>query len=355
MSQAIHAELLNGPFGDPALILDFAFERRALLFDIGDVAGLATRRLLRVTDVFVSHAHMDHFAGFDRMLRVRLGRDAGVALWGPPGFTDRVAAKLAAYTWNAVRRYATEFVVTVHEVAADWCVATTRFSSRSAFEREPAGRRTVPPGELQRGPGFTVRAAFLDHGTPSLAFCLEEAVRIHMDKPRLEALGLRTGPWLTALRRALREGTPWETPLAVRWRDRGGAQERVFTVGELARQVVRFAPGQRIAYATDAAMTEENANRIAGLARDADLLFIEAAFLEADRDHALRKAHLTAAFAGRVAAAAGARRAVPFHFSTRYLGAGDRLAAEFEQARAAASAAWPADGAGLSSADSATA
>lgn len=353
MSPAIQAELVNGPFGDPALILDFAFERRALLFDIGDVTALATRRLLRVSDVFVSHAHMDHFAGFDRMLRVRLGRDPGVALWGPPGFTDRVEAKLGAYTWNVIGSYATEFVVTVHEVALDWSLRTARFSSRSAFVREPLGERSLPEAELHRTPGYTVRAAFLDHRTPCLAYCLVEAEHINVWKPKLEALGLPTGPWLTQLRRAIRDDAPNSTPIRVRWRDRDGAREREFTVGELAREIIELTPGQRIAYATDAAMTAENAARIAALARDADLLFIEAAFLEADRDHALRKAHMTAAFAGRVAAAACARRSVPFHFSTRYLGEGERLVAEFEAARAAASG-WQAASGALSSSASET-
>lgn len=348
MTPAIQAELVNGPFGDPVLVLDFAFERHALLFDIGDVAALSTRRLLRVSDVFVSHAHMDHFAGFDRMLRVRLGRDAGVALWGPPGFTDRVEAKLGGYTWNVIGGYATEFVVTVHEVGLDWSLSTTRFSSRRAFAREPACERSLPVGELHRAPGYAVHAAFLDHRTACLAFCLVEAEHINVWKPKLEALGLPTGPWLTQLRRAIREGAPDGTPIRVRWRDRAGAREREFTVGELVREVIDLTPGQRIAYATDAAMTAENAARIAALAQGADLLFIEAAFLEADRDHALRKAHMTAAFAGRVAAAAGVRRAVPFHFSTRYLGEGGRLVDEFEEARMAA-VGWHAPSGALSS------
>ena len=78
------------------------FERRALLFDIGDITVLAPRQLLRVSHVFGSHTHMDHFAGFDHLLRLLLGRDKTVALYGPSGFIDRVEHKLKAYTWKSL-------------------------------------------------------------------------------------------------------------------------------------------------------------------------------------------------------------------------------------------------------------
>src|SRR5450759_1947688 len=100
MRPIITPELVNGPFGDPALYLDFRFERRAMLFDMGDLAALPPKKILRLSDVFVSQTHMDQFAGFDRVLRICLGRDTALRLYGPPGFLDHVGHKLAAYTWN---------------------------------------------------------------------------------------------------------------------------------------------------------------------------------------------------------------------------------------------------------------
>ena len=332
MRPSIHTRLVNGAFGDPALLVDFKFERRAILFDLGDVRALSTRQLLRVSDAFVTHAHMDHFAGFDHLLRVCLGRDTGITLWGPPGFVEQVGHKLAAYTWNVIQNYETEFVVIAHEVGEDWRLRSGQFSSRHAFRREDAGERTLAPGVLVDTADFRIRAAFLDHGTPCLAYAFDEAFHINVWKPRLRELGLPTGSWLTELRQRVREGAPDDTPIEIRWRDAGGERQRTLSVGELKRQVLQLTAGQRLCYVTDVAMTEANARGIVSLAADADLLYIEAAFLDADADHARRKSHLTARFAGELAARAGVREAVPFHFSTRYLGEGERLEREFGEA-----------------------
>ncbi|MGE5105173.1 MAG: MBL fold metallo-hydrolase, partial [Betaproteobacteria bacterium] len=97
--------LTNPAFGDPGLYVDFRDERRALLFDLGDLGALPPRKLMRVSHVFVTHAHMDHFAGFDELLAVVLGRKARLVLFGGPDFVAQVEHKLRAYTWNVVYRY----------------------------------------------------------------------------------------------------------------------------------------------------------------------------------------------------------------------------------------------------------
>lgn len=330
MRPIFQADLINAPFGDPGVLVDLKFERRALLFDLGDLAALPTRKMLRVTDVFVSHAHMDHFAGFDRLLRVCLGRDTGVRLYGPPGFIGQVEHKLSAYTWNLVDNYEAAFVVRVDEVHPDGRVARARFSSRKRFVREDEPDGRAPGGLLLEDPLFRVRSLFLDHGIPSLAFRFEEGVHINVWKNRLDELQLPTGPWLTELRARVRENAPDATPLVVRWRDREGHRERTFTLGELRSQVLELVPGQNVCYVTDVAWTPDNARRIVEFASGAEVLFIEAVFLDVDADHAARKMHLTARQAGELARTAGVRTAVPFHFSPRYIEREQDVRREFE-------------------------
>jgi ribonuclease Z len=108
--------------------------------------------------------------------------------------------------------------------------------------------------------------------------------------------------------------------------------ERLVSLAEL-KPALRIVPGQKIAYVTDVAWHEDNVARIVDLARDADLLFIEAVFMERDAEHGQRKFHLTARQAGEIARAAHVGSVIPMHFSPRYVGE-DRglLRAEVEAA-----------------------
>ncbi len=327
------AELINGAFGDPALFLDLRGAKRALLFDLGDIGALPPRKILRLSDVFVSHAHMDHFAGFDRLLRVCLGRHAGLRLYGPPRFIEQVEHKLAAYSWNVVERYPGDFGFLVRELAPDCGVRVARFHAQARFERESLPDERSADGVLIDEPALRVRAAFLDHGIPCLGFAFEEKAHVNVWKNGLAELGLAVGPWLGELKRAVAEQRPPDTPICARWRDGDGAHERVIALGELAARAIRVVPGQKLAYVTDIRYTEENEARVARLAADADVLFIESVFLASEAEHAARKHHLTAEQAGRMARAARAKNVIPFHFSPRYEGREEELRAELERAR----------------------
>lgn len=330
MRPIFDAALTNPAFGDPGVYLDLEFERRALLFDIGNVTALPTRKLLRISDVFVSHTHMDHFCGFDHLLRVCLGRDTGVRLYGPEGFIAQLGHKLSAYTWNLVQNYETEFVIQAHEYDGGGRLQRAQFSSRARFAREPLPAVTICDGVLLEDPQFRVRALPLQHhDIASLAFSFEEATHMNVWRNRLEALRLPAGPWLTELKRRVREGAPDDLPIRIRWRTREGAREETRPLGLLKREVLEFVPGQKVCYVTDVADVPRNREALAGFLRGADWLFIEAVFLDGDREMAERKAHLTARAAGAIARLAGVARAVPFHFSPRYLGREDELRREF--------------------------
>jgi ribonuclease Z len=330
-------QLVNGPFDDPVLYLDFLFERRALLFDCGNLRGLSTRKILRVSDVFVSHMHMDHFNDFDWMLRLLLGRGKRLRMFGPRGFLDALAHKLAAYTWNLVHNYEEDLIIEAIELHEDGHGVKTQLSCRQGFEPHDWRPCELPSGVLVDEPAFRVRAAVLDHGIPVLAFAVEETRHVNVWKNRLQALGLPVGPWLQELKAMVLAGEPDETPVRIWWKQNGEQRERYLPLGELKREVLRIVSGQRLGYVVDVADHEDNARRLIALLEEVDLLFIETPFLDADLAHARDRQHLTARRAGEIARAAGVKRLEPFHFSPRYSDRESELRAESARALGAES------------------
>jgi ribonuclease Z len=315
---SLHPRLINHPLLDPGLLISFLYRKRAVLFDLGDLHALAHRDLLKISHVFVTHAHMDHFIGFDGLLRALLGREKEVHLFGPPEFLARVEGKLAGYTWNLVEEYEYELSLKVTEV---WPQQMRTKTYLCAERFAAAGGEMESPfsGTLLEEPSFRVEGVLLNHRIPCLGFSLTESFSINIDKEALGALDLPVGPWLTRFKKTLYDRKDLAQPFLVTW-EQGGrvVREKRFILGELAQRIARISPGQKIAYLSDMAGTPENMEKAENLARHADSLYIEAAFLERDREIAEKKYHLTAKQAGILARKAEVKRLTLFHFSPRY-------------------------------------
>jgi len=325
MRPLLHPVLVNGRSGDPALYIETLFEKRAILIDLGDISRLPPRKIQRLEHVFVSHAHIDHFIGFDHLLRVLVGRQKMIAFYGLRGFIDQVHHKLHAYRWNLVDQFTSDLVFAVTEIDSDFCSRSARLRLKKSFSVEATGCSRLNDGVIYREPGFHVKTTILDHRTPCLGFAIEETAHVNVWKSKLSDLGLPVGPWLRELKRAVIENKPDDYPIRVS--GLVSSPERDRPLGAL-RSAVSVTAGQKIGYVTDVADTAANRRAIVELMRNADVLFIEAAFADADVELAAGRAHLTTTAAGSIARQAAVRRVEPFHFSPRYCGQEQRLLSE---------------------------
>ena len=148
-------------------------------------------------------------------------------------------------------------------------------------------------GVIATGPFGTLTALRLDHPVETYGYRLIEPDGRRMLPEKLQAYGV-SGPLVGELQRSGRL-------------DVAGT---VVTLDDVS--VDRR--GQRFAHVMDTRLCDN----VYALAEGADLLLIEATYLDAERDLAAENFHLTAAQAARVAAQCGVRQLVLTHFSQRY-------------------------------------
>lgn len=321
--------LINGPFEDPVVFIPFQFQRRALIFDLGDISRLPPRDQLKISHGFVTHTHMDHFIGFDSLLRRLLGREKDLFLYGPAGFLANAEGKLAGYSWDLVDRFTCGLRLHLTEVHPDRLVQRS-YSCGARFAADGGTVRLPFTGRLLVEPAFEVSAVILEHSIPCLGLALTERFHVNILKTGLEALALEPGPWLTRFKNALYAGAD---PGAEFETEAGGAASGGrFILGELQQKIARITAGQKIAYITDVGDTPSNREAIVNFARASDLLFIEAAFMHTEQERAASKRHLTARQAGEIAALAGAHQFMILHFSPRYEGRETELVREAQEA-----------------------
>ena len=297
--------MINGPFEDPCLFIRIIREKRALLFDIGSIDRLKSGDMQKITDVFVTHTHIDHFIGFDTLLRALLRRERPLRIYGPSNITECIEGKLKGYTWNLIKEYPLKIEVFCIK---DDKMITSGFYAENCFEKRE-GSVCNFDGLILKEPLFRVRAIQLDHQIPCLAFSLEEDFHININKASLTERGLPVGPWLSELKKAIREHKSGDIKFIV--------DDRRYQLEEL-RDIAKITKGQKVSYVTDVSLSDENIKKIIELVRDSDTLYCEAYFLEKHRDRALERFHLTAKTAGKIAKEGKVKNLVAMHFSAKY-------------------------------------
>ncbi len=319
------ANLINDPFEDPGVYIKLLYRGEAILFDIGDIRNLTPRKILKIKSVFVSHTHMDHFIGFDHLLRVCLGREKVIHFFGPPGFINNVESKLGAYTWNLIMNYTNDFIIRASEIHNGRRL-TCDFSLQKGFQRELKGDCEVRGSVLLEEEFYRIEGIALDHKIPCLAFSLVEKKRVNIKKTALEEMGLPVGQWLMNLKAGILRDDPDDAQIKIV--QKGGAVGKMLPLGLLREKIVKVTAGEKISYVTDIVYNDDNYDRLLHFIGGSDVLFIETTFLEEDSDRAGEKYHLTARQAGELARKAGVKRIVPFHFSPKYQKNGDLLVRE---------------------------
>ncbi len=147
--------------------------------------------------------------------------------------------------------------------------------------------------ELWRGDKYVLYAHALEHSIPTIGYRIEELERRHFVPSKLESAGI-SGPAVGAL---LRHGSVC-------------VNGRKITLEETT--VMR--PGSVVAFVMDT----RPCPGATALARDADLLVMEATYASQESALAAAYGHATARDAAETARTAGARRLALTHFSARY-------------------------------------
>lgn len=309
--------LVNGSTGDPLLYLDYPGSNDALLFDAGDTSALSLAELGDLEAVFISHHHIDHFVGLDRILRANMDKDKTLHLFGPVNTIRRVTDRVRAYEhqffpFQKLALSITELGDGTRRTAVLECAK--RFAEGEVTEEAWVGRVCYSTDHAE------VEAVAVDHTAPCLAFAMAERSGFHPDPEKLAVGLLRSGGWVGEALRLLRADAPGGTRLDIQ----GGS----FTLDALAKQYFVETPGARIAYVTDTQWTDELRPKLVKLARGAWRLYCDSYYARKEAKNAATHRHMMAHQSGELARLAKVEQLVLIHFAPRYAGRYQMLVAE---------------------------
>lgn len=163
--------LVNGSTGDPVLYVDYPGKNNALLFDAGEICNLDTQKMADLEALFITHHHMDHFVGFDRILRANLDSDKVVHIFGPTGTIRKIYRRITSYE---IQFFPFQKVIfKVYEIVGKkLCWANLECARH--FPEPKVTQAAWKAPLIFEDPNLHVEAVSVDHTVPCLAYALTE-------------------------------------------------------------------------------------------------------------------------------------------------------------------------------------
>lgn len=295
-----HPSIKSLPDEDISIFFTVDNHSHAYMVDCGHASGYNVKELQNVRALFLSHMHMDHFIGFDQMMRHQVGSGNKVTVCGPKGIANQLSAKLRAYTWNLVDPMAIEYEV--REVISPELMY---IYSLVPPIWETGLQRKIKANPVFANEEFEVRATILDHKTDSLAYRFDERSKI-----KIELRGTRFygGPWVNQLKMAFENKNPEENIII------DGDTYQAKDLFDLLHTEV----GQSLGVIMDHAATPANHQKIIECFQGCDLVYMECFFKIADKELAEKHAHSYSQASAEVLKKAKVKEAIPIHFSRKY-------------------------------------
>ena len=311
MKHNFHVRQVNSPFEDTAFFLRNTYKNESTLFDCGRIGPLSNTEVLSIKEILISHTHIDHFYGFDRILRGTLMSGNRFRVFGPPGIIKNIQGKIDSYTWNLIKSYTVSYeVVELNLDRKEY--KTAIFAAANGFEREEG---SIKHAELGLSDGFKLDFDFFDHRVPSVGYRVTEPDMVSVLKDKMTENGFKAGKWLKELKDKVLAGELGDDILA-----ETVDGEQTFKVGDVTDKVIEYVKPQSVTYITDAAPSYENVTKAIEFAKNSTILLIESMFMKKDVLHANHKRHLTMDLSKYIFRESGAQFARFFHFTSKYDG-----------------------------------
>lgn len=318
----------SGLLDDPLLFIRVPPPEQNILVDCGQMSHLTKRILKSIGYLFISHAHMDHFIGIDTFTRSILVSPKTVELFGPPGISTKLAAKLGGYDWNLVENFYCRF--RVHELGEE-SISTFSLTGSEGFKKRFVETKKRTSDQLVGNRFFRAEGTICDHKIPTLIFRFSEKPLFLVDEERIRQRGLIKGSWIRDMKHHFYSGSLPGIHLEIARKNGQGPliiQEN--DVGRLYHEICRAQSVSSIGYLTDIGYTKGNIDRVLQLFEGITLLVCECTYLSSERDKARRSYHLCTSDLNELIRELKPRYILPMHQSKTYLGRTHLLYEELE-------------------------